>query len=223
VRRAGTNKLAGAVALFVLQNSKNNDNEAIPFCVSVNQRSEGLLTQLGCDAARSTSGVRRLRLPACVGLSWACAYQGGRHTADRLFARNKQRVGLICRLTLNVRRRAYFPLPVVRWNSGVRSGSYSSTSAVSHDAITARPLRRKTTAVCLFRPPPGSPGQGGRKPGLQRGPRQPARAKTPSDPKSHFGATPQGPWFAPKVALLGHMYPIPTPTPGGSLVNRGDR
>ena len=35
-----TNKLAGAVALFVLQNSKNNDNEAIPFFVRVNQRSE---------------------------------------------------------------------------------------------------------------------------------------------------------------------------------------
>ena len=32
-----TNKLAGAVALFVLQNSKNNDNEAIPFCVRVTQ------------------------------------------------------------------------------------------------------------------------------------------------------------------------------------------
>jgi hypothetical protein len=36
-----TNKLAGAVALFVLQDSKNNDNdEAIPFFVRVNQRSE---------------------------------------------------------------------------------------------------------------------------------------------------------------------------------------
>jgi hypothetical protein len=32
-----TNKLAGAVALFVLQNSKNDDNEAIPFCVRVTQ------------------------------------------------------------------------------------------------------------------------------------------------------------------------------------------
>jgi hypothetical protein len=38
--------------------------------------------------------VRQLRLPACVGLSWACAKQGGRHTADRLLARNKQRVSL---------------------------------------------------------------------------------------------------------------------------------
>ena len=46
------------------------------------------------DAARSASGVRQLRLPACVGLSWACAKQGGRHTADRLLARNKQRVSL---------------------------------------------------------------------------------------------------------------------------------
>jgi hypothetical protein len=36
----GNKSLAGAVALFVLQNSKNNDNEAIPFFVRVNQRSE---------------------------------------------------------------------------------------------------------------------------------------------------------------------------------------
>jgi hypothetical protein len=89
-----TNKLAGAVALFVLQNSKNNDNEAIPFCVRVNQRSDRLLTGRAGAATRSTSGVRPLRLPACVGLSWACAKQGGRHTADRLLARNKQRVSL---------------------------------------------------------------------------------------------------------------------------------
>ena len=95
MRRAGTNKLAGAVALFVLQDSKNNDNdEAIPFCVRVNQRSDRLLTGREGDATRSTSGVRQLRLPACVGLSWACAKQGGRHTADRLLARNKQRVSL---------------------------------------------------------------------------------------------------------------------------------
>ena len=94
MRRAGTNKLAGAVALFVLQDSKNDNDEAIPFCVRVNQRSDRLLTGRGSDAARSTSGVRQLRLPACVGLSWACAKQGGRHTADQLLARNKQRVSL---------------------------------------------------------------------------------------------------------------------------------
>jgi hypothetical protein len=54
-----TNNLAGVVALFVLQDSKNNDNdEAIPFCVRVNQRSDRLLTGREGDAARSTSGVR---------------------------------------------------------------------------------------------------------------------------------------------------------------------
>ena len=37
--RAGTNKLAGVVALRVL-NSNTNENEAIPICVSVTQRSE---------------------------------------------------------------------------------------------------------------------------------------------------------------------------------------
>jgi hypothetical protein len=30
-----TNKLVGAVALFVLQDSKNDNDEAIPFCVRV--------------------------------------------------------------------------------------------------------------------------------------------------------------------------------------------
>jgi hypothetical protein len=33
-----TNEPAGAVALFVLQNSKDNGNEVIQFCASANQR-----------------------------------------------------------------------------------------------------------------------------------------------------------------------------------------
>jgi hypothetical protein len=34
------------------------------------------MTQTGGAAARSTSGVRQLRMPARVGLAWACACQG---------------------------------------------------------------------------------------------------------------------------------------------------
>jgi hypothetical protein len=58
----GTNKLAGVVALRVL-NSKTNENEAIPICVSVTQRSERHSDSIQeGDAARSASGVRQVYL-----------------------------------------------------------------------------------------------------------------------------------------------------------------
>jgi hypothetical protein len=62
--------------------------------------------------------------------------------------------------------------------------------------------------------PPLNPGRFGGKPGPPRRPRQAPRAETPSGPKSHFGTTPRGGWCAPIAALLGHIYPIPSPTPG---------
>jgi hypothetical protein len=88
--------------------------------------------------------------------------------------------------------------------------AHSPTSAVS-----SRLLRRKTMALFLFRTP-SKPGPGRKKTwAAAPAPASPARrnALRAKKPLRRLSAGGAGGWCAPKAALLGHIYPIPSPTP----------